>query len=88
MDLKQKGGAAVEKMDIYKLESRLQAAMQPVSARPDFVNGLRQQLLATPEISLQQPSPGLLRSFVLASAGLLSGTILLVLQRRITWVIR
>ncbi len=74
-----KWGLIDEEKQIKVMENRLQAALQPVSPRPEFVKDLKRRLLSPSEadasIAANQPK----QNIFMIAAGLLSGTVLIVL---------
>jgi hypothetical protein len=78
MELHGKGDLTMKTSDLNIIEIRLQKVLHPVKPRAEFVRDLKDRLLDRPEISLDTYKPTLVRSIFLASAGILSGAVLLV----------
>jgi hypothetical protein len=73
------GGAELRQPEYpAEIEARLQKAFQPVVPRQAFKRELKNRLLNAPEASLAQAKHGLLQYVLLTTAGLLSGTLILI----------
>ncbi len=73
----------IEESEVFKaLEGRLGATLVPVKPRNDYVHELRRNLLKENELEFSEPKPAMVQKALLTAAGLLSGTLLLVLGVR------
>ncbi len=68
--------------DLSALEARIQSAMIPVSPRAEYVRELKRRLLVENDLEIASPKPQGWLSFAWTAAGLLSGTLILVLGVR------
>jgi hypothetical protein len=76
MEFKQGYNVIPIQYNLQELESNLREIFQPVVPTTDFVAGLKKSLLRYPRWKIALP--GMLKSIMLVSAGLLSGLIILV----------
>ncbi len=74
-----KWGLIDEEKQITGMENRLQATLQPVSPRPEFVKDLKRRLLSPSpaDASIANSKPR--QNVFMIAAGLLSGTVLILL---------
>lgn len=63
---------------VNDLEAILQEVLQPVAPRPEFVQGLKHRLGNKPEVVALTPRSGFVQYAWWTTAGVLSGTLLLV----------
>ncbi len=74
-----KWGLIDEERQIKGIENRLQATLLPVSPRPEFVKDLKHRLLSPAEADASIVSSKPKQNVFVLAAGLLSGTVLIVL---------
>jgi hypothetical protein len=67
---------------IKTLEEQLHTVLVPIEPRTEYVHELRRNLLKESELEFSEPKPALGQKVVLTVAGLLSGTLLLMLGVR------
>ena len=67
-------GTLESQVDLAKLEDYLQANLQPVAPRPEFINNLRARLLKSEAAAV--PATNGLRLLILAAAGIVSGVLI------------
>jgi hypothetical protein len=77
-----KVGVMDESEEIKTLEEQLLTVLVPIEPRTEYVHELRRNLLKESELELSKPKPALVQKVVLTLAGLLSGTLLLMLGVR------
>jgi hypothetical protein len=68
--------------DFTVLEARIESAFVPVPPRAEYVRELKQRLLSENDIEIAVTKPGGRQSIIWTAAGLLSGTLILVLGVR------
>ena len=79
MDFQYSRKVGVKQNEIAQMEANLYKIYRPVSPRPEFVKILRTRLQTPPDTTLQVQRKGVLQYAVWTIAGLLSGTLILVL---------
>lgn len=72
------GDQFVEK-ELLEIEARLASVFVPVEPSPVFVKDLKQKLMDSAEISIEEHSSGGLRTILFVIASVISGTFLVIL---------